>query len=95
MNSLKQKWKDFIVYYINSLGYTNIKISKCEMEFVSYMNTHRKVDVDAFCPKFILDGFTQAGFIVDDNHTVLQALTLKVGYDKENPRTEITIVTID
>ena len=95
MNALKQKWKDFICYLINRLGYKDLKISKCEMEFTSYMKTRRIVDVDAFCPKFILDGFTASGFIIDDNHTVLQALTLKVGYDKENPRTEITINTIE
>lgn len=95
MNAVKQKWKDFICYYINQLGYKDLKISKCEMEFTSYMKTRRIVDVDAFCPKFILDGFTESGFIVDDNHTVLRALTLKVGYDKDNPRTEIIINTIE
>ena len=71
MNALKQKWKDFICYLINQLGYKDLKISKCEMEFTSYMKTRRIVDVDAFCPKFILDGFTESGFIIDDNHTVL------------------------
>ena len=95
MNALKQKWKDFIVYFIKSLGYENLMINKCNMKFISYMKTRRKVDVDAFSPKFILDGFTESGFIVDDNHEVLESLTLSVGYDKDNPRTEIIIDVVD
>ena len=95
MNVLKQKWKDFIVFVIKYYGYENLQISKCVMTFTTFVDNHRKMDVDAFCPKFILDGMTEAKFLVDDNHEILQALTLKIGYDKENPRTEIIIRTLE
>ena len=95
MNALKQRWKEFIVYFIKSLGYENLKINKCEMTFITYMKTRHKADVDAYTPKFILDGFTESGFIIDDNYTILKSITLKIDYDKENPRTEIYVKVIE
>lgn len=91
MNALKQKWKDFIVWWINDLGLNNKNIEQCNMEFVVYFNTKRRHDVDNQVPKFILDGFSESGFIIDDDEKHLLSLTLKTGYDKENPRTEIII----
>ena len=91
MNALKQKWKDFIIWYINKLGYQNMKIEKCEMEVMTYRGLNRKFDLDNTTIKFISDGFVESGFLTDDNYTVLQKLTLMGGVDKENPRTEIKV----
>ena len=30
MNDLKQKWKDFIVWFIKEQGYANLHIERCE-----------------------------------------------------------------
>jgi hypothetical protein len=42
-----------------------------------------------------MDGFTESGFIVDDDGLHLKALTLKTDYDKENPRTEIYVKILE
>lgn len=91
MNALKQKWKDFMIWFIDNQGYTNLHIEKCEMKFITYFETNRRHDVDNSAPKFILDGLAESGFIVDDDSKHLTSLTLEVGVDKENPRTEIEV----
>lgn len=94
MNALKQKWKDFIVWWINDIGLQDKKIEICEMVFTTYMPTRRRADCDNTVPKFILDGLSESGFIVDDSSSHVRSLTLKVGYDKNNPRTEIEVIII-
>ena len=89
MNNLKQTWKDFCIWLINDLGYKDMKLDKYEMTFVTYMPTKRRSDPDNMSPKFIMDGFTEAGFIVDDDGNHLKALTLK------HPRTEIYVTVLD
>ena len=95
LNALKQKWKDFVVWWIEDLGYTNKQLNNCKMKFTVYFSTKRRHDVDNQVPKFILDGFTEAGFIVDDDESHLTELTLTTGYDKNNPRTVIEIENCD
>lgn len=94
MNALKQKWKDFIQWLINSQGYSNLHISKCEMKFITYYKTNRRHDIDNGCPKFILDGLSESGFIIDDDSKHVTSLTMECYVDKDNPRTEI-IVSIE
>lgn len=91
MNALKQKWKNFIIWFIDNQGYSNLHIDKCEMKFITYFKTNRRHDVDNTVPKFILDGLAESGFIVDDDSDHLISLTLQCGVDKENPRTEIEV----
>lgn len=95
MNALKQKWKDFGVWLINKLGYTNLKLDKFEMEYITYMPTRRRIDPDNTVPKFFNDSLVESGFIIDDDGTHMKALILKTGYDKENPRTEIFVRVIE
>lgn len=95
MNALKQKWKDFIIFFIKSQGYSNLHIEKCEMIFTVFYSTNRRHDVDNGVPKFILDGFAESGFIVDDDSKHVTSLTLKCDVDKDNPRTEILVVRQD
>ncbi len=95
MNVLKQKWKDFIIYWINDLGLQNRKFDNFEMIFTTYMPNKRRIDCDNTVPKFILDGFSESGFIVDDDSSHLKSLTLRVRYDKDNPRTEIEIIELN
>jgi Holliday junction resolvase RusA-like endonuclease len=67
MNMLKQKWKDFIIWWMRKLGYMDKKLGQFTMTFTVYMPTRRRIDPDNTVPKFILDGFTESGFIVDDD----------------------------
>lgn len=91
MNALKQKHKEFGIWLINRLGLQDLKLNKFEMEFEIYMPTKRRSDNDNFVPKFLLDAFTESGFIEDDDNKHLTKLIITSGYDKDNPRTEIKI----
>lgn len=53
----------------------------------------RRHDADNYAGKFLLDGLTKAGVIVDDD---LKHISVAIygEYDKKNPRTEITIMKI-
>jgi hypothetical protein len=95
MNGLKQKWKDFIVWFVNEQGYANLRINKCKMRFVAYYGNNRKHDTDNSVPKFILDGFVEGGMIIDDDSSHLRSLTLECETDLEHPRTEIFITTLE
>ncbi len=96
MNTLKQKWKDFGVWWIKKLGYDGLMLDKFAAEVTVYMPSRRRFDLDNHCnEKFLWDAFIEAGFIVDDDCDHLTSLLLKGGYDKENPRTEIIIRTVD
>lgn len=95
MNALKQKWKDFGIWLINNLGYADMKIENYEIEYITYMPTRRRIDPDNTTPKFLNDALVESGFIMDDDGVHMKSLTLKTGYDKENPRTEITVRILD
>lgn len=95
MNALKQKWKDFMVWFIEDQGYTNLRIEKCEMTVTTYYGNHRRRDVDNSVTKFINDGLVEAGFIVDDDSEHLTSLTLKCAVDTNRPRTEILVKIYD
>lgn len=92
MNSLKQKWKDFGCWIIKYYGYENLKLDNFDIIITVFFNTKRRHDVDNQTPKFLLDAFTASGFIVDDDEQHLHSLTLKTGYDKSHPRTEIDVI---
>ena len=94
-NALKQAWKYFICWLIDKYGYTGLMLDKVEITSITYLESRRKADVDGTTPKFILDGFTESGFLTADDYTCLQSLTLKMGYDKDNPRTEFLVKTIE
>ena len=90
MNALKQKWKSFIVWFIENQGYTNLRIKRCELRFDTYYMTDRRHDTDNSVPKFIIDGLCESGFLEDDDSKHIEQLTLKCHVDAAAPRTEIT-----
>ena len=94
MNAMKQRHKDFIVWLIKKLGYQDLQLSHFTMKCKVFMPSRRRCDPDNITPKFWNDGFTEAGFIVDDDYKHLESLTLECGYDKDNPRTEIEITVL-
>lgn len=91
MNALKQRWKDFVKFWMKLEKLENRQLDNFDIVLTVFFNTKRRHDVDNQIPKFILDGFTESGVIVDDDEKHLHSLTLKTGYDKNNPRTEIEI----
>ena len=92
MNALKGKWKVFIQWLVQEQGYNNLHIEKCEIEQFVYFGNYIRHDVDNTVPKFILDGLVESGMIEDDSSKHITKLTLECGVDKDNPRTELTIV---
>ena len=95
MNALKQRWKDFIVWFVEDQGYSNLHIEKCELSFSTYYSTHRRHDVDNSTPKFIIDGLVESGFIVDDSSEHITKITLECLVDTNRPRTEIIVKILD
>ena len=91
MNALKQKWKEFMVWFIGDQGYGNLRIERCEMIHTVYKPTRRRLDLDNTTPKFVIDGLVEAGLIADDDMEHIMSLTLRGGYDKDRPRTEILL----
>lgn len=92
-NKHKQDWKDFVKHLSIVNGLDGMMLSKYEMEVVTYMPSKRRADPDNYVPKFILDGLVEAGVLVDDDGEHMECLRLKTRYDKENPRTEIYIMS--
>lgn len=92
MNALKQKWKDFGVWWMRDQNMSELKLSGCTICVTTFFNTKRRHDVDNTCPKFLIDAFVEGGLLFDDDESSLKCLVLKTGYDKEYPRTEIEIV---
>lgn len=95
MNNLKQTWKEFIVWWMNDLNLSDMKIKRFNMSVTTYMPTRRRSDPDNCTPKFILDGMTESGFLYDDDGIHLKKLSLSTNYDKDHPRTEILIEILD
>lgn len=95
MNRLKGIWKDFIVWLMKDLGLTGYGIDQCDMKFTMYFPTKARHDPDNNSPKFLMDGLTESGFIIDDDGKHIKSLTLVCEYDKEYPRTEIEITNIE
>ena len=91
MNALKQRWKDFIKWFVKEQGYENLSIEKCAITQTVYFPSNRRHDIDNTIPKFILDGLVESGMIVDDDSRHVTSLTMKCRYDKGNPRTELEI----
>ena len=91
MNALKQKWKEFIVWLVENSEYRDLHIEQCEIKFITYYGTARRHDIDNGCPKFIIDGLCENGFIIDDDSKHITSLTMQCFVDTENPRTEIEI----
>lgn len=91
MNALKQRWKDFIVWFAADAGIAGKKIERCVITQTVYYPTRNRHDTDNSVPKFILDGLVVSGVIVDDDMKCVTELRLRCGIDADNPRTEIEI----
>lgn len=66
---------------------------RAEVTITYYFADRRRHDADNYAGKFLLDGLTTAGVIVDDD---LKHITTRIvgEYDRNNPRTEIRVEEI-
>lgn len=88
-NSLKQNWKDFIVFVLNKYNLRDVMLDQCEVIYITFFKNRRSHDLDNITPKFIFDGLVEGGFLVGDDMEHITKLTIMGGYDKENPRIEL------
>ena len=95
MNALKQKWKDFIKWFVEEQGYANLHIDKCEISQIVYYPNNRRHDTDNSVPKFILDGLVESGMVVDDDSEHITKLILECRTDIKHPRTELHIKVLN
>lgn len=95
MNGLKQKWKDFIKWFVEEQGYANLRIERCELSQSIYYPTNRRHDIDNSVPKFILDGLVESGMVVDDDSKHVTKLVMRCETDKTHPRTELLFTIIN
>lgn len=64
---------------------------KSVVEITYYFPTQGRHDADNYAGKFLLDGLTKAGVIVDDDLKHIST-AIHGDYDKDNPQTEITVL---
>ena len=95
MNNLKQRWKDFTIWFVTEQGYADRKIEKCELCFKLFFPTKRRHDPDNYSQKFFLDGLVESGMIIDDDCNHIKKITTECFTGDDNPRTEITINVLE
>lgn len=95
MNSLKQNWKDFAIFWCERHGVAGMMLDDYAIEYITYMPSKRRADPDNYTCKFLLDGFVEAGFLVDDDGDHMRALILRTKHDKDDPRTDINVKVYD
>ena len=84
----KKQWEALCAYHCRPKPSEPIK--KCVVRITYFFRTRQRHDPDNYNGKFILDGLREAGIIEDDSFKNIE-LQLCGSYDKENPRTEITV----
>ena len=96
MNQLKQSWGEFTKWVVEKHGFENLHIDKANITFTYFFKTKARHDADNLTPKFVMDGFTECGLIVDDDFSHIDSLIIKSGgHDKENARMVVEIETLE
>lgn len=87
----KKRWTDAVLLACRMSGEMPGKpLERARVEIVYFFPTKSRHDADNYAGKFLLDGLTKAGVIVDDDLKHITT-TIRGEYDKERPRTEIEI----
>lgn len=85
---VKEDWKSLVFVYCRPKPSNVIKKAIVTIEY--FFKTRTRHDPDNYSGKQIMDGLTSCGILEDDDFSRIE-LRLKGNYDKNNPRTEITI----
>ena len=86
----KKEWEELIYYSCNPKP--KVPINKAVVILHYFFKTKNRRDPDNYSGKFILDGLVKSGILKDDSFNNIN-LVLKASLDKENPRTEINIIS--
>ena len=76
-HKLKKEWEELTIF---SAKADHLKPVKGEVEVSliyshPWVSTKRKIDIDNFTPKFIMDALVTGGFIEDDSFNVVKKLS--------------------
>lgn len=94
-NATKQLWKDFTMFVAKD--YSNLHITKCEIELKFTFKDKRRRDLDnyiACSAKLIQDGLSAEegiGVITDDSYFVINKLSATAKYEKGVSKLEMII----
>jgi hypothetical protein len=87
---LAREWKDKVALCAHGIPRINGPVV---VTVRYYFADSRARDFDNYAPKFILDGLK--GLVIDDdNSACITELRLRMGVDRKNPHTVITIETV-
>lgn len=85
----KDDWTAMVQWAIK-MSRTNETFAKAAVTIRYFFPDRRRRDPDNFCGKFLLDGLTRGGVIVDDDFRHI-TLTLEGAVDPKRPRVEIEV----
>lgn len=87
----KQKWTAAVKYACRaSRGRPKEPYQRAVVSIVYYFPDRRRRDADNYAGKFLLDGLTRAGVIVDDDLRHITTI-IRGECDPKNPRTVLTV----
>ena len=87
----KQYWTTLVwATCLNNKERPTTPYESADVSIRYFFPTKTRHDADNYAGKFLLDGLTKAGVIIDDDMSHIR-LHIAGGYDKQNPRTEITV----
>ena len=85
----KQEWTDAVAWMAKMIAPPQ-PYQKARITITYFFATNARHDADNYAGKFLLDGLTKAGVIVDDDLKHITT-TIKGEVDRKNPRTEIEV----
>ena len=90
----KKRWHWLIKAAIKRAEKPKKPIEKAIVNITYYFKTKTRRDPDNYSGKMLLDPLVREGILIDDSFDVV-TLVLDAGYDKDNPRTEIKIRSVE
>ena len=84
----KEEWEGYVKYFCRPAP--RKPIDKCAVVITYYFGTKHRHDPNNYDGQFITDGLVKSNIIKDDDFEHIE-LVLRGAYDKDNPRTVITI----
>lgn len=86
----KREWTEAVAWAVKAAGVPPRPYQRAKVTITYYFPTRARHDADNYAGKYLLDGLTIAGVIVDDDLKHIST-TIRGEYDKDNPRTEIEV----
>lgn len=86
----KERWTEAVAWAARAAHTPPTPFQMARVTITYFFPTRARHDADNYAGKYLLDGLTIAGVIVDDDLKHIST-TIRGEYDKDNPRTEIEV----